>query len=223
MLPQATLKFLKDIKKNNNKPWFDKHREQYDDTRKEFAIFIQQLIDAHGKHDANIRELTAKECVFRFNRDIRFSKDKSPYKTHYGASIDKGGKKSIYAGYYIHIEPGGKSFVGGGLWMPMPSELKKVRQEIDYCHDEFLKIIKAKKFQSVFGNLYAGEDISLSKVPAGFEKDSPVAEYLKLKSWLATMALTDAEVTSAQLKKKVLTAFDTLQPLLNFINRAFDE
>ncbi|MFT3826487.1 MAG: DUF2461 domain-containing protein [Chitinophagaceae bacterium] len=223
MLQQTTLKFLKGLNKNNNKPWFDEHRKDYEEARKDFITFIQHIIDQHGKLDSSIRELHAKDCLFRINRDIRFSKDKSPYKTNFGASIDKGGKKSIYAGYYLHIEPGGQSFAGGGLWMPMPAEMKKVRQEIDYCFDEFSKIIKAKKFTSIYSELYRGEDMSLVKVPQGFEKDNPAADYIKLKSWLATTSLSDEELTSKNLSKKVLAAFEALQPLLTFINRALDE
>ena len=118
MFQPSTLKFLRDLKKNNNKPWFDAHRNQYEDARNDFENFIGAVLEKLGKKDDTIRDLKPKQCMFRINRDIRFSKDKSPYKTNFGASIDRGGKKSIFAGYYLHLEPG-KSFVGGGLWMPM--------------------------------------------------------------------------------------------------------
>ena len=219
MFQPSTLKFLRDLKKNNNKPWFDAHRSQYEDARGDFENFIGAVLEKLGKKDDTIRDLKPKQCTFRINRDIRFSKDKTPYKTGLGASIDRGGKKSIFAGYYIHLEPG-KSFIGGGLWMPMPIELKKVRQEIDYCLEEFEKIIGSKKFKSTYGELYRGDDVTLSKVPHGFEKDNPAAQYLKLKSWLAMKNLTDAELSSKELLKKTLDAFETLQPLLTFINRA---
>jgi uncharacterized protein (TIGR02453 family) len=220
MLP-STLKFLKDLKKNNNKTWFDAHRKQHDDAKKDFSDFVQSLIDKHSKSDKNIKELMAKNCLFRINRDIRFSKDKTPYKTNFGASINPGGKKSIFAGYYFHCEPG-QHFVGGGIWLPMPSEIKKIRQEIDYCFDEFKKIVGSKKFKSVYGDLYKGEDVSLSKVPQGFEKDNPAGPYLKLKSWIAMEKLTDSTVTSKDLLKKAIEAFETLQPLIEFINRAVE-
>ena len=220
MLQASTVKFLKDLSKNNNKTWFDNNRDKYEAAKSDFESFIQHVIDRHGKKDETIRDLIAKKCTFRINRDIRFSKDKTPYKTNMGASIDRGGKKSIYAGYYIHLEPGGKSFVGGGLWIPMPEETKKVRQEIDYCLDEFRGIIESKKFKSVYGPLYNGDDISLKKTPQGFEADNPAAPYLKLKSWLAMKKITDAEITSRALLKQALTAFETLQPFVNFINRA---
>jgi len=222
MLQPATIKFLKDLKKNNSKPWFDANRMKYEDAKKDFAEFIQSVIDKHSKKDGSIKDLKAKDCMFRINRDIRFAKDKSPYKTNFGASINRGGKKSLFAGYYFHLEPG-ESFVGGGIWMPMPPELKKVRQEIDYNLDEFKKIITAKKFKSVYGELSKGDDISLSKVPQGFEKDNPASDYLKLKSFLAMKTLKETDLASKDLIKMVIEAFDALQPLVEFINKAIEE
>jgi uncharacterized protein (TIGR02453 family) len=220
MLQSSTLKFLRDLSKNNNKTWFENNRDKYEASKADFEVLIQQVIDKHGKKDETIRDLVAKKCTFRINRDIRFSKDKTPYKTNMGGSLDRGGKKSRFAGYYIHLEPGDKSFVGGGLWMPMPEELKKVRQEIDYCYDEFKSIVESKKFRAVYDGLYTGEDISLKKVPQGFDNENPAASFLKLKSWLAMKQMTDKEMTSPDLTKKVLAAFEALQPFLNFINRA---
>ena len=222
MIQSSTLKFLKDLKKNNEKTWFDAHRKQYEEARADFAEFVQQLINRQAKKDSSIANLKAKECMFRINRDIRFSKDKSPYKTNFGASINRGGKKSIFGGYYFHLEPG-KSFAGGGMWMPMPPELKKVRQEIDYCFDEFKKIVGSKKFKSVYGGLYTGEESTLSKVPQGFDKESPAAEFLKFKSFIALHDLKDADLSSTGLLKKAIDAFETLQPMLQFINRAAAE
>ena len=222
MLQASTVKFLKDLKKNNNKPWFDGHRNQYEEARGDFETFVQALIDKHGAKDASIKEQVAKKCMFRINRDIRFSKDKTPYKSNFGASLNRGGKKSVFGGYYFHLEPGGNSFVGGGIWMPMPPEMKKVRQEIDYCLDEFKKIVESKKFKSVYKGLYIDKEVSLSKVPQGFEKDNPAGEYLKLKSWIAMKQLTDAEVTSKTLLKTSLDAFATLQPMIQFINRTLE-
>lgn len=222
MLQPATLKFLKDLHKNNNKPWFDAHRERYDLAKEDFVRFIQQIIDKHSLKDPFIKDLTAKGCMFRINRDIRFSKDKSPYKNNFGASMSRGGKKSVYAGYYFHLEPG-NSFVGGGCWMPGPAETKKIRQEIDYCLPEFRKIIQSKKFSNIYKGLYMGEDASLSRVPQGFEKDNPAADYLKLKSWIAMRPLKDAPITSKDLVKITLDAYQTLLPLVSFINRAVDE
>jgi len=219
MLQPATLKFLKGLQKNNNKPWFEKNRPAYEEAKADFAQFIQTVIDKHGKKDDSIKDLKAKDCMFRINRDVRFSKDKSPYKNNFGASINRGGKKSVYAGYYFHCQPG-EAFVGGGLWIPMPPDLKKVRQEVDYCFDEFEKIIGSKKFILVYGDLIKDGETSLVKVPQGFEKDNPAAEYLKLKSFIAMKKLDDATLTSKDLVQTTLGAFETLHPLLMFLNRA---
>ena len=221
MLKTSTLKFLKDLKKKNDRSWFEAHRSDYEAAKLDFENFIQAVLDRHSKTDEDLKDLTAKKCTFRINRDIRFSKDKSPYKSNMGASMNRGGKKSMYGGYYFHCEPG-KSFVGGGLWMPMPPEMKKVRQEIDYCYDEFNQLVTSKKFKSVYKELYTGDDVKLSKVPQGFEKDNPAAEYLKLKSWLAMKELSDEELVSKDLLKKTLVAFEALQPVIKFLNRAIE-
>ncbi|HEY6954396.1 MAG TPA: DUF2461 domain-containing protein, partial [Flavisolibacter sp.] len=166
MIEPQTLKFLSQLKKNNNKPWFDAHRAQYEAARIDFTNFIQLVIDALQKTDTTITGITAKDSQFRINRDIRFSKDKRPYKENFGAFIARGGKKSIYAGYYFHLAPG-NSFAGGGLWQPEPANLKKVRQEIDYNWEEFQSIVKNKTFKKTFGDLYKGEDMSLKRMPKG--------------------------------------------------------
>src|SRR5215208_6456212 len=180
MLEPQTLKFLSRLKKNNNKPWFDAHRAQYEAAKIDFSNFIQLVIGDLQKSDTTITGLTARDCLFRINRDVRFSKDKSPYKTNFGAIIKQGGRKSIYAGYYFHCAPG-NSFVGGGLWMPEVADLKKLRQEIDYNWDEFQSILKEKKFKKIYNDLYQGDDIKLSTMPKGYEKDNPAIRYLKLK------------------------------------------
>jgi len=222
MIQQSTIKFLKGLKKNNNRDWFEKNRAAYEDARADFENFIQRVIDAHSKNDPDLKGLVAKKCTFRINRDIRFSKDKSPYKTNFGASMDRGGKKSGLAGYYFHLEPG-SSFFGGGLWQPATDGMKKVRQEIDYSFDEFNGIFSSKKFKSIYGGMYTGENIQLSRVPQGFEKDNPAAEYLKFKSWLVLASVSDAELTSKSLLKKTVDGFQVMVPLIRFLNRALGE
>src|SRR6187402_1521855 len=219
MLQSSTLKFLKDLKKNNNKPWFDAHRKDYETAKGNFAAFIQNVIDKHSKSDPTIKSIVAKDCLFRINRDVRFSKDKSPYKTNMGAYINRGGKKSLFAGYYFHCEPG-QSFVGGGLWMPMPPELSKVRQEIDYNLDALKKIISSKKFKTVYHDLSHDKEYVLSRVPKGYEPTNPAAAYLKMKSFVAMTSLKDADLTSKDLVKKTTTAFEALRPLIDFINQS---
>ncbi len=222
MLQASTLNFLRALKKNNNKVWFDAHRGSYDDARKDFENFLNEVLDRLARKDETINGLRPKDCIFRINRDIRFSKDKSPYKSNFGASIARGGKKSIFAGYYIHCEPGA-AFAGGGLWMPMPAETKKIRQEIDYNWDEFSKIIGSRKFKSAYGDLYEGEDVSLKKLPQGYPKDHPAAGYLKFRSWLALRNFSDKELKSRDLVNKTMDAFLSLKPLLNFLNQALED
>lgn len=144
MLQQNTLTFLSNLKKNNHKDWFEKNRNHYEDAKNNFLAFVTEVIALVEKIDPSIVGLEAKKCVFRINRDVRFSKDKSPYKTNMGASISKGGKKIQCAGYYFHLEPN-NTFIAGGLWMPPAEQLQKLRQEIDYNFDEFKKIITKKK------------------------------------------------------------------------------
>lgn len=219
MLEPQTLKFLNGLKKNNNKPWFDAHRKEYEVARIDFQNFIQLVIDHLQKSDTTITGTSAKDCLFRINRDIRFSKDKTPYKSNFGASIKQGGRKSPFAGYYFHLEPS-KSFIGGGLWMPEVHQLKKVRQEIDYNWDEFQTILKEKNFRKTYKYLYMGADQKLTTMPKGYEKDNPAAEYLKLKSFIAETSVTNEELTKATLHKTTVAAFEALQPFLQFINRA---
>ena len=221
MLQPSTIKFLKDLKKNNSKEWFDKNRKVYEAAKEDFASLVNNVINQFGKKDASIATLTAKDCMFRINRDVRFSKDKSPYKTNLGAAFTKGGKKAIVAGYYFHCEPG-QAFVGGGLWMPDADVVKKVRQEIDYSFDEFSKIIKNKKFIAQYKNLEITDETSLTREPKGYEKNNPAIQFIKLKSWLAMSSLTDAELTDKNLTKKIVAAFEALQPLIEFLNRGIE-
>lgn len=221
MVNPATISFLKALKKNNSKPWFDENRSKYEAAKKDFENLVQTIIDAHAKNDPSLTDLKAKECMFRINRDVRFSKNKSPYKTNFGASINAGGKKSMKAGYYFHIEPG-ESFAGGGIYMPMAPELKKVRQEIEYNSDEFRSIVEGKKFRSVFGGLSESEGMKISRVPQGFDKESPVADYLMFKSYIALRNIPDKDLAEKSLVKTVVDSFAALQPLLAFINRSFD-
>jgi len=222
MLQRSTLKFLKDLKKNNNKPWFDKNRKVYETVKDDFANFIQEVINQHGKKDASIKNLVAKDCLFRINRDVRFSKDKSPYKSNFGASINKGGRKALHtAGYYFQVQPG-RNFAGGGIWMPEPIELKKIRQEIDYNFTDLKKIIGSKKFKSVYVDLDRSAEFLLSRVPKDYEPHNPATDYLRLKSFVALSFFSDTDLTSKDLVKKTVAAFEALQPVISFINKSLE-
>ncbi len=222
MLDTSTLQFLAQLKKNNNKPWFDNHRNAYVSAKADFENFVQKLIDSIRVFDSDIKELKPKDCVFRINRDIRFSKDKSPYKPNMGASLNHGGKKSVYAGYYFHLQPGGESFAGGGLWMPQPDDLKKLRQEIDYCSTEFKKIIESASFRKQYPGLEMIESQMLVNVPKGYDKENKAAEFLRLKSFVALKPIQDKTLTSKTLLNETIQAFKALMPLVKFINRSMD-
>jgi uncharacterized protein (TIGR02453 family) len=223
MLKLSTLQFLKDLKRNNDKSWFDANRKNFEAAKDDFESFIQSVIQEFGKRDEEISLLVAKQCTFKQNRDVRFSKDKSPYKINMGAYMARsGGRKSPFAGYYFHLEPHG-SIVGGGIWMPMPDKVKKIRQEIDYSFDDFKKIVSSKKFKSTYKDLSREKEFALTNVPKGYEKDNPAAEYLKLKSWVTTTPVTDEELTSKGLLKKAVTSFEALMPLVKFLNRALED
>ena len=222
MFHASTVSFLKELKKNNSKTWFDNHKGKYLSAKNDFENFVQEIIVKISAFDDDIKELQPKSCTFRINRDIRFSKDKTPYKTNMGASFNRGGKKSIFAGYYFHLEPGGKSFVGGGLWMPEPIALKKLRQEIDYCFPEFKKIITSPSFKKQYPGLEMDETQMLVNVPKGYEKDNPAAAFLKLKSFVATKDIPDTLLLKEDLLNEVDLAFRALMPLVKFMNRSME-
>lgn len=222
MISSATLSFLKSLKKNNNKVWFDQNREKYIAAKNEFEIVVSALLQKMILFDNDLKELEPKHCTFRINRDIRFSKNKTPYKINLSASFNRGGKKSVYAGYYFHLQPEGNSFIGGGLWMPESANLKKLRQEIDYCFPEFKKIIHAPGFQKHYKELERDEKQMLVNVPKSYDKENPAADFLKMKSIIATRNLSDADVLNPDVVNETAKSFKALMPLIKFINRALE-
>jgi uncharacterized protein (TIGR02453 family) len=222
MISETTTRFLKQLAKNNNKFWLDAHRSEYLMAKNDFEKFVSQVIEGLPVFDDDIKDLEVKDCTFRLNRDIRFSKDKTPYKRNMGASFNRGGKKSVFAGYYFHLEPGGKSFTGGGLWMPMTAELKKIRQEIDYSFNEFKNILADKKFKKQYKKLESTADYKLTNLPRGYEKENEAAEFLKLKSFLATKCIPDMALSQSSLLPNTLKSFEALMPLIKFLNKALE-
>jgi uncharacterized protein (TIGR02453 family) len=178
------------------------------------------VIEEFGKEDADIAPLQPKDCTYRIYRDVRFSRDKTPYKTHMGAYLNKGGKKMPTAGFYLHVEPG-RNMAGGGLWMPPAPDLNKVRQEIDYNLKEWTKILAARGFSKYFPE---GPDTTeiLSRPPKGYEAENPAIEFLKLKSFVVTCSFTDAEMQSRSLLKDVLKTFGAMQDFVRFLNRSIE-
>lgn len=222
MLQTSTLQFLKQLAKNNNKEWFNANRKKYEAAKEDHLQLVQKILSAFSETDTSLSSLAAKDCLFRINRDIRFSKDKSPYKTNIGAYINANGKKSMNAGYYLHVQPG-ESFVGGGLYQPDAQALKKVRQEIDYNFNEFKSIINNKKFKAVYTKGVSKDgDLSLSRPPKGYDENNPAIEYIKLKSFIAMAPLTDAQLTDKKFVATVVKAFESLHPLIVFLNKALE-
>ncbi len=220
MLRKTTIDFLKNLKNNNNKEWFDDNRTKYIDAKEDFECLITQLLECLTKIDTRFSELKPKDCIFRINRDVRFSKDKSPYKTNMGAGFSIGGKKSILGGFYIHIEPD-QCFVGGGCWMPEADALKKIRQEIDYNFIDFKKIIENKAFKNTFKGL--NMENTLKNPPKGYDLDNPAIDYLKLKSFVTSTSIHDNEVLDKKLIPTIQSSFNTIAPFIAFLNRSITE
>jgi uncharacterized protein (TIGR02453 family) len=214
------LLFLKELKNNNNKEWFDVNRKRYEQLRIEFIQLIEKLIAELSKFDSSLATLDAKKTIFRINRDIRFSKNKSPYKTNFGAFICADGKKSGKGGYYLHIEPK-QCFIAGGMWQPEAPLLSKIRQEIDYNGAEFTKIVTQKKLKESFGGL--DESDMLKNMPKGYDADTKHATYLQHKSYVLIKSLSDTDITSPQLVKQLVADYKLVYPLNTFLNRVFDD
>lgn len=220
MLQSSTLKFLKDLKKNNNKLWFEKNKNDYLAAKSDFENFVQQLINSMGSIDKEIAKLQPKNCVFRIYRDVRFSKDKSPYKPNMGASMNKGGKKIHDAGYYFHCEPG-KSFLAGGFYMPMPPDLAKIRQEIDYNFTNWKKIITNNTFKKNFTKGVEGIEV-LARPPKSYDANNPAIEFLKMKSFIVSKPVSDKELQSKKILKDIVETFEAMKPMVEFLNAAIE-
>jgi len=216
-IKQSTLEFLSDLKINNERDWFNKNRKRYDDAKINFESFVQAFIDRMAQYDPILKGLEAKSCTYRINRDIRFSNDKTIYKTHLGAFIVKGGKKNgdRFAGYYFHVEPGGNSMIAGGAYIPPMPWLSAIREKIDEQGESLMKIVKNKEFTEYFRNL---EGESLKSAPKGYSRDHPYIELLRLKSYLVTKMLSDMEIVSRDCFDLVIGASRAMKPLNDFLN-----
>lgn len=213
---KSVVRFLSDLEKNNNKSWFDEHRKEYENARVEFEILVEHLINEFRISD-NLRDLSARQCVARIYRDIRFSKDKSPYKTNMAAIVAPGGwKTKTPEGYYISIGSGNHSLVAGGLYEPTASQLNRFRQAIDQDSRPFKAIIGAKAFASAFGVL-DGE--RLKTAPKGYDRDHPDIDLLRLKRIVVFHRFTAKELTAPDFVSRVVTLCRTMKPFLAFINQ----
>lgn len=217
MISKETLGFLKNLDKNNNRDWFLANKNEFENAKSDLTDFTAFLIGEVSKFDPQISNVLPQECVFRIYRDVRFSKDKRPYKIHLGAYVSPGGRKSMAPGYYLHVQPG-QSFIAGGKHMPDSSELLKIRTAIANKTDEFLKIITNKTYQKHFGEMH-GE--KLMKTPKGFLADHKAAEYLKLKDFMAYRELFgDKLLTSKEFPALLVNYCREMYPLVKFLRKA---
>lgn len=215
----TTLEFLRALRENNTREWFANNRKTYETVKQGFEEFVGELLNEVGKFD-DVTGLTPKHCIFRINRDIRFSKDKSPYKSCISAAISRGGRQSQYLDYYLHIQPG-ESFLGGGAYAPTGPQLAKIRQEIDYNVDELNAIMMNPEFVAYFGAI---QGTKLKTTPKGYDREHPHIELLKLQQFFFMHSYTDAEVLSPDFLQKVAEGCRILKPLLDFLNYIlFDE
>lgn len=220
MIKPETLAFLKDIKQNNNRDWFTANKPVYEKAKADVLAFVKELITALSSVDPEFSaETDPKKCLMRIYRDVRFSKNKDPYKINYGISFGVKGKGVNEPGYYLHIEPG-KSFIAGGYWMPEAAQLKLIRQEVDYNSQAFLSIINDENFRQRFE---LSKEDTLKTAPKGYEKDDPNIKLLKLKSFIAIQPLKDEVFFKADIVNNLKTSFTAIYPFILFLRKAIDQ
>ncbi len=215
---QIILDFLKDLAGNNNREWMNENKISYLKARNIFEEFVQTIIDRLAETEPELRGLLPKECIFRLYRDIRFSKDKTPYKTNFGAVIKPGGRRTPSASFYIHVEPG-NSLLAGGMYKPSPEILKAIRQEIDYQPHEFRSILNDPPFRSRFGVLQ-GE--KLKRAPKDYLPGDPNIDLLKYKDYLVMEKISDKKLLKKDFPDLAAETYYLLKPFNQFLNRALE-
>ena len=218
------LDFLRDLEKNNNREWFNSHKKQYQSVLKKWYAFCESLIAEIGCFDKDIALLTIKECTYRIYRDTRFSKDKSPYKTHFGVFLAKGGKKSMHAGYYFHIGTGNSSeyphvhMLASGNYCYDNKAVKILREDISDEWETFSTSILAK-----VNHLFIPDtEGALKRVPKEYDKNAPYADWMRMKSFCLTAKTDDNFILQDNLAQRVAELFKTTKPFIDYINRAVD-
>ncbi len=218
MIRPGTFEFLTELSANNNREWFQAHKTEHDQARENILEFTADVISELAKVDAAISsDMDSKNCVMRIYRDVRFSKNKTPYKTNFGAGISASGKNFNGPGYYLHINPQ-QSFVAGGCRMPESDILKAIRQEIDYNGSDFRKIVENKAFKQYFRSL--STEHKLKTVPKGYPADHPDIEYLKLKSFTVSHEMSALDLSKPDAVKKVADGFAEMYPFIIFLRNA---
>jgi len=219
MIKPETLQFIADLKNNNNREWFQSNQKRYDVFKADYKQLVAAFVEEMSQGDESLKHLEFKDCSFRINRDIRFSKDKSPYKTNLGIWMCAGNKNTNLAGYYVHIEKGA-SFIAAGVHWPDAADLKKIRREIDNFREDLEEVVDAPDFKKVYGALDRDQNNMLKTMPKGYAKDHPAIEFLKLKSFTATVKLTDKQVSDKNFVPDTSKKLLVLKPLVEFLNRA---
>ena len=215
---ETTLHFLKKLKINNNREWFDSNKSEYLASKEIFEVFVSELIKGINKFDKKVSlDLKPKDCTFRIYKDVRFSKDKTPYKNNMSASINPGGKKSNIPGYYFHLEPEA-CFLAGGVYMPMPDDLKAIRQEIDYNPLPLINVLKSASFKKEFNGL--DEEDKLKNPPKGFNKDHAHSEILKNKHFIVSRKFENKVILKKEGLSKTLDSFKAMYPFLDYLRKA---
>ena len=204
----STLKFLKDIKKNNNRDWFAKNKPRYQEELAKVKLFTNTFLDEMNKID----EIEASK-VYRIYRDARFSKDKTPYKTNFAGGFTRATARRR-GGYFFHIEPN-NSFLAGGFWAPNPADLKRIRQEIEMDDQPLRKILKAATFKKNFGELQGSKVLT---APRGFAKDHPAIDLLRFKQYVVYRQFTDKEITDPKFLKEGVKTFKAVRPFFDFMS-----
>lgn len=219
-LSPVVFDFLTRLRENNNREWYHQNKSMYREAKAAFESFLEALIPELIDLDPALRGLTPKTTMFRIFRDIRFSKDKTPYKTNFGAVIAPGGRKSPYSGLYLHIEPG-KCMAGGGIYKPQKDVLDAVRQEVYYNGENLRKIINAPLFREWFGEIQSMGD-KLKRMPKGFDINSPNADLLKLKTMTVMHPIEDEVMLSDNAAEELIKTYKILLPFNHFLNEAID-
>ncbi|MBG6061357.1 uncharacterized protein (TIGR02453 family) [Flavobacterium sp. CG_9.1] len=219
MLSKETLQFLDDLKANNHRDWFLENKKRYESFKNDYQQLVADFLDAMKPLDPSLEMLEVKNCTFRINRDIRFSKDKTPYKTHLGVWLSSGAKGLNRSGYYIHLEKGA-SFIAGGLYCPEADDLKKMRKEIAFFYDDLEAILDERNFKKEFKDFDRNEKNMLKNPPRGYEKEHPAIELLKLKSFESSQKIEFSSVSKKDFVAVMSHKLIALKPLNDFINRA---
>lgn len=216
---QFTLDYLLDLRFNNNKPWFDENRKRYQQAMANFEALVADII-RQFKPVEDLGDTTVKECLFRINRDIRFTKDKTPYKSHFSAHIGKGGRKGSGRSYYVQVEPGG-SFIAGGVYAPEPEQLKRIRATIAADSGKKLNaILTHKDFKHYFGKL---EGEALKTAPKGYDSDHPAIDLLKHKQFIAIHKLDDEDILEDHFAAHIVTVCKALKPFEGYFHDILGE